>query len=214
MVLAVARKRPLLRGYSHLAAALIAPFALLALLLIADSPRAYVGAAVFGASLILLFSTSAGYHLLPWPPRVRAFVQRVDHSMIFVAVTGMYVPFCLQAMPMAWGISVLSVIGGLALAGIVLKQAWFTAPRWLGVTTYVAVGWTAIVAIPALELGGWSMALLAASGLLYTVGAVCFATGRPRLAPSVFGHHEVFHAMVILGTGLIYGVVSIDVLPR
>lgn len=204
----------MLRGYSHLIAALAAPFALLALLMIADSPRAYVGASLFGASLILLFSTSAGYHLLPWPPRVRLYVQRVDHSMIFVAVAGMYVPFCLQAMPLAWGISVLSVIGGLALAGILVKQAWFAAPRWLGVTSYVAVGWTAIVAVPALQLGRGPMALLAISGVLYTVGAVCFATGRPRLAPSVFGHHEVFHAMVVAGTALIYGVISMDVLPR
>ncbi|MEZ4482035.1 MAG: hemolysin III family protein [Dehalococcoidia bacterium] len=204
----------MLRGYSHLIAALAAPFALLVLLLVADSPRAYVGASLFGASLILLFSTSAGYHLLPWPPRVKAYVQRVDHSMIFVAVAGIYVPFCLQAMPLAWGISVLSVIGGLALAGILLKQAWFAAPRWLGVTSYIAVGWTAIVAVPALELGVWPMALLVTSGVLYTVGAVCFATGRPRLAPSVFGHHEVFHAMVVAGTALIYGVITIDVLPR
>lgn len=204
----------MLRGYSHLVAALAAPLALAVLLLIADSPRAYVGSAVFGASLVLLFSTSAGYHLLPWPPRVRPVIQRVDHSMIFVAVAGMYVPFCLQAMPVAWGITVLSLIGGLAFAGIALKQAWFRAPRWVGVTMYVAVGWTAVVAVPVLQLGSRAMALLALSGVLFTVGAVCFATGRPRLLPGIFGHHELFHAMVVAGTALIYGVVSVEVLPR
>jgi hemolysin III len=204
--------RPMLRGYIHLAAAVLSPFALAWLVVSADSARGYVGASLFGAALVLLFSTSALYHVPPWPPRVKAILRRVDHSMIFVAIVGLYAPFCLQAMPLAWGITILSVAGGLALAGILLKAAWMSPPAWLNLLCYLAIGWVAIVAAPVVDLGGVAIAAVVLSGLLFTVGGVCFASKRPRLAPRVFGHHEVFHVCVTAGAGVLYAVVHTSVL--
>ena len=206
-------RRPLLRGYAHLLAALVAPFALLALLLAADSPRAYVGGALFGAALILLFSTSATYHVVSWGSRGRAIMRRLDHAMIFVAMAGLYAPFCLQAMHLAWGIPILCVVGGLALVGVVLKVVWIQPPQWVNLACYLAVGWVAIVAIPAVRLEPLSVVAVVASGLLFTAGGVCFASRRPRLFPRIFGHHEVFHVAVVMACALLYVVVLQSVLP-
>jgi hemolysin III len=98
MTLREAMDRPLLRGHVHLACAIIAPFGLAYLLVLADSARAYVGAAIFGAGLVLLFSVSAAYHLVPWSAGVREVVRRMDHSTIFVAIAALYTPFCLQSL--------------------------------------------------------------------------------------------------------------------
>src|SRR3989304_7411759 len=131
---ALSSQRPRLRGVSHVVAAIVATtLGAPALLLIADSPRAYVGAAVFAASLILLYGTSAGYHRMTWTPRLRGIAKRLDHAMIFVLIAGTYTPFCLLVPSDAWGISLLSVVWGIAGAGGLLKLAWPGAPRWLSV---------------------------------------------------------------------------------
>jgi len=215
-MLAPATARPILRGYVHLAAALAAPFALVALLLAADSARGYVGGAVFGASLILLFTTSASYHLIPWLPRFRPIARRVDHSMIFVAVAGFYTPFCLQVLGAGWGIPLLVTVWVLAAAGVALEQAWPGAPAWLSLGAYLCIGWVALVALVPLaaSLSPLAMAGLVASGVLYSVGGVIFATGWPSPAPRVFGHHEIFHSLVAAGSAVLLCVVMTDVLPR
>jgi hemolysin III len=205
-----------MRGYIHLVAAIASPFALLLLLLSAHSARAYVGAAIFGASIVLLFSTSATYHLLPPWPRMKAVLRRVDHATIFVAVAGLYTPFCLQALGLAWGISLLSVVGGLALAGAILKLTWPDAPSWLNLACYLSVGWVGIVAAFELPrvLSGAAVALMLLSGALYSVGGACFAARWPNPNARVFGHHELFHLCVVAATAVLYVVVMVDVLPR
>lgn len=207
--------RPLLRGYLHLAVALLAPVALALLLLIADSPSAYVGAAIFGAALLLLFSTSASFHLAPWPARVRPFVGRLDHSMIFVAIGGMYTPFCLQTMPLAWGIPLLSVVWGLAALGILMKLTWRKPPRWLSVGAYLALGWVALVAVQPLANGlpTLALALLVSAGALFSIGALCYGAKRPNPFPRFIGHHELFHAFQTSATALVYVIVAVYVLP-
>lgn len=207
---------PLLRGYIHLAAAVVSPFALLGLVLIADSPRAYVGAAVFGTSIVLLFSTSATYHLLPRWPRVKRALRRADHATIFVAVAGLYTPFCLQALGLAWGISLLSVVGGLALFGALMKVTWPDAPSWLNLGCYLAVGWVGIIAAFELAqtLTATAIVLVVVSGVLYSTGGVFFASRWPGPNARVFGHHELFHTCVVAATAVLYVVVATDVLPR
>src|SRR3990170_6655185 len=115
-------QRPLLRGVSHVLAAIVATtLGAPLLLLIADSPRAYVGAAIFAASLILLYSTSAAYHRINWTPLFRAIISRLDHSMVLVLIGGTYTPFCLVVLGNAWGITMLSVVWGIAGVGIIVN---------------------------------------------------------------------------------------------
>ena len=125
--------RPLLRGYIHLVAAVTTPLALVFLLLLSDSPRDYVGSAIFGASLVLVFTTSALYHIVSWNASHRSMVRRIDHAMIYILIGGTYTPFTLKLLGNAWGISVLSVVWGLAGVGIIMKAIVPGAPRWQSV---------------------------------------------------------------------------------
>jgi hemolysin III len=102
-----------------------------------------------------------------------------------------------------------------ALGGIVLKLAWIDAPKWLIALIYVAIGWVALAAFPQLlsKLGVTATAMVAAGGLLYTAGAIVYARQRPDPVPTVFGYHEIFHALVILAAALQYAVVAFWVLP-
>ena len=210
-----AGQRPALRGAFHLGAAIAAIAGAVLLVLLADSPRAYVGGGIFAGALILLYTTSAAYHGITWTPRLRALMRRLDHAMIFTLIAGTYTPFCLVVLNTAWGISVLSVVWGLAGAGIVMKLAWTGAPRWLSVLLYAGVGWLALVA--STELAAWFTAvplgLLFLGGVMYTLGGVVYAAGKPNPYPRVFGYHEVFHVLVISGSVLHYTLVAVYVLP-
>jgi hemolysin III len=203
-----------MRGSLHLAAALAAPFGLVLLLLLADSPNGYVGAAVFASSLMALYTTSASYHIVPWPRRMQGIMKRLDHSMIFVLIAGTYTPFCLLALGLAWGIVMLSVVWSLAALGILLKVLWPSAPRWLGVALYLAVGWLAIVAaaeiVDNLDLA--ALATLLLGGVLYSIGGIIYALKRPDPFPNVFGFHEVFHVFVIAGSVVHFTLVALFLL--
>jgi hemolysin III len=211
----VTEPKPLLRGYLHLGAAVAAAVGCVVLLLLADSPRAYAGGAVFALSLMLLYATSAAYHIVRWGDRARAWLQRLDHSMIFVLIAGSYTPFCLVALSTAMGIAVLAIVWSVAAMGIALKVAWPTAPRWLGIGLYLTAGWVSLVA--ATELTDWfavaPLALLFVGGVLYSAGGVIYGLRRPNPFPRVFGYHEVFHALTIIAASLHYAVVAGWVMP-
>ena len=204
------KHKPLLRGYFHLAAALAAVAGCVVLVMLADTPRAYVGGAVFAVRLIALYTISGTYHTITWGRRAHAVLKRLDHAMIFVLIAGTYTPFCLLVASDAWGLSILAIVWSIAAVGIVLKLVWPGAPRWLGVGLYMATGWVALVA--ATELADWfalvPLLLLAGGGLLYSAGGVIYALRRPDPFPSVFGYHEVFHVLVIGGSVLHYSLIA------
>ena len=209
------RQRPALRGMFHVCGVIAATLGAPLLLLIANSPRAYVGGAIFAASLILLYGTSASYHRITWTPLFRAIISRLDHSMVLVLIAGTYTPFCLIVLNTAWGISMLSVIWGVAGAGILMNLVWPASPRWLRVTFYVVLGWLGLIS--AWELAAWFTAspllLLILGGAVYTLGGVVYAIRKPNPWPRVFGYHEIFHLLVVLGSTLHYSLVAIYVLP-
>ena len=202
--------RPLMRGWIHLGSAVAAPFGLVMLLVQADSWQAYLGATVFGVSVLLLFSTSASYHLLPWRPRARRWMKRLDHAMIFVAVAAILTPFCLVVMSPAWGIAMLCISWALAIGGVVMKMGWPDLPRKVGVTSYLVLGWLPILAAPEVASGlpGWALAATVTCGVLYSVGGLAYGLRWPNPSPRVFGHHEVFHGLVSVATLGMYVVVA------
>ncbi|CAM4068137.1 hemolysin III family protein [Kibdelosporangium persicum] len=165
------------------------------------STTAAVATSIYGATVLGLFGVSAVYHRTWWEnERTRAWMKRLDHSMIFLFIAGTYTPFSLLAMPRDTGLVVLAVVWGGALAGVALKLVWPHAPRWLGTPIYIALGWVAVFVLPDLltHAGMTALVLLLAGGLLYTVGAVFYATKWPNPWPGHFGHHEFFHAATIL----------------
>ena len=137
-------------------------------------------------------------------------MRRLDHSMIFFLIAGTYTPFALLVLQGSTATTILVVVWAGALAGIVLKLIWIHAPKWLGAAAYVALGWVAVAAFPQLleHAGVAATVFLSIGGLLYTAGAVVYALRRPDPLPSVFGYHEVFHALVIAAAALQFGVVA------
>lgn len=199
------RLREPVNGLTHLAAGLLACVGLVVLLVRATSAgRAdqIAAFAIFGLSLIALYTASALYHLLPLSPAEIARLRRVDHMMIFVLIAGTYTPFCLLALGGAWRVGLLGLIWGLAMCGILFKLFWMEAPRWLSVALYAGMGWVAVVAAPALfeavPTGG--MAWVLSGGLAYSVGAIVYGLKRPNLVPGMFGFHELWHLFVVAGS--------------
>jgi hemolysin III len=203
------RVKPLLRGVSHEIAAGVALAGLVALVLLAPGPRARVGALVYGISLVGLFSVSALYHRPTWSPRAYLWLRRLDHSAIFLLIAGTFTPICLyigdrQAHTM------LAVVWAGAGLGILRALLWPRAPRLLATSLYLLLGWAAVPLVPAMYrvLGAGPLLLLAAGGMLYSVGAVVYATRRPDPFPRVFGYHEIFHALVVAAAGLHFAVAA------
>ena len=161
-----------------------------------------VAFAIFGLSLVVLYTASALYHLLPLSPAGVARLRRVDHMAIFIFIAGTYTPFCLLALDDGWRAGLLGLIWGLALCGVVLKLFWMEGPRWLSVGLYLGMGWVGVVAAPALframPVGGTAWVL--AGGLIYSAGALVYGLKRPNPVPGVFGFHELWHLFVVAGS--------------
>jgi len=194
--------RPALRGFLHQFAFIgsLVTGAVLIPLAAVLGPRAGVSVAIYCLAICGLFGISALYHRHRWSPRGWKIMKRLDHSMIFLFIAGTYTPFSLLAVDQPAGYWVLGIVWGGALLGVTLKLTWPTAPRWVGVPLYVALGWVAVfVLTDILHIAGVaSLVLLAVGGVLYTVGGVAYAIKKPNPWPGVFGYHEVFHAMTIL----------------
>ena len=208
--------KPRLRGVSHQWAFFVSLVLGLALVLTAPGGRATAAAAIYSASVAGLFGTSALYHRVNWSSAsARAWMRRLDHSMIFVLIAGSYTPFALLALHGRLATAILIAVWGGALAGVGFKLIWIDAPKWLVAITYVVLGWVAVAAFPQLldRIGVVATALVAAGGVLYTLGAVVYARKRPDPSPTVFGYHEVFHLLVIVAAALQYAVVAFYVLP-
>ena len=208
--------KPRLRGVSHQWAFVVSILLGVALVLAAPNGEATLATAIYAASVVGLFGTSALYHRVNWSSvTARRWMRRLDHSMIFVLIAGTYTPFALLALHGTLATVILVVVWAGALGGVILKLAWIDAPKWLIAAVYVALGWVALAAFPQLyeALGITATGMVAGGGVLYTLGAVVYASRRPDPSPTVFGYHEVFHLLVIAAAALQYAVVAFWVLP-
>ncbi len=208
--------KPRLRGVSHEYAFFVSLACGVALILAASDGRARVAATIYALAVSGLLGTSALYHRVTWRPNARRWMKRLDHSMIFVLIAGTYTPVALLALKGALSTTILIVLWSGALGGVVFKLVWIDAPKWLFATVYVVLGLVSAAVLGELPAAiGWlGVAGLATGGLLYVVGAVIYASGRPNPWPKVFGYHEIFHLLVIAAAALHYAVIAFAVLPR
>ena len=209
--------KPRLRGVWHKWACLCSVPLGLALVIAARNAHARIAVAVYAASLVSLFGVSAAYHRVNWRSiTARSWMRRLDHSMIFMLIAGTYTPFALLVLHGPLALAILITVWAGAAAGIAFNLVWSNAPKWLLALLYVAMGWVVVAAVPQLAtaLGIGGMTLLGLGGVLYTLGAVVYAVRRPDPVPTVFGYHEIFHALVILAAALHYAVIAFWVLPN
>ena len=208
--------KPRLRGVSHQWAFFVSCAIGAALVIAAPAGTPRLAAAIYAVSVSALFGVSALYHRTTLASAAaRRWMRRLDHSAIFLLIAGTYTPFALLVLDGAIATVILVVVWAGALGGILLKLVWIDAPKLLTAIVYVALGWVAVAAFPDLidELGVTGTALVVAGGLLYTAGALVYALKRPDPVPTVFGYHEVFHALVIVAAALQYAVVAFYVIP-
>jgi hemolysin III len=203
-------------GLTHLATAAIALVGGVVLVLAAP-PNWPARAAVmaYGLTLVLLFAASSAYHLVKTTPARELLLRKLDHTAIFLLIAGTYTPVCVIVLdgPFRW--ILLIAIWGLALAGIGFKLITMRGPRWLSVVIYMVMGWLGVLsfgplfeALPQAAIG-WMLA----GGLLYSLGALVYATKRLDFYPGVFGFHEVWHLFVTAASGAFYVFVLRYVLP-
>ena len=155
-------------------------------------------------SMILLYGASTIYHSFDISEHANRILRKIDHMMIFILIAGSYTPVCIIAIGGQTGTRLLSLVWGIALAGIILKACWITCPKWFSSVIYIGMGWVCILALPQIitALPGGGFAWLLAGGIIYTVGGVIYAMKFPVFGGRFkhFGSHELFHVFVMAGT--------------
>lgn len=201
------RIREPVNALSHLVGLVLAAVGTVVLLRLADTSAERVAFAVYGASLILLYGASTVYHSLHLsPPRLRR-LRTLDHIAIYFLIAGTYTPVAMVTLHGPWGWTMLGIAWAIAVAGIPFKIWFLDAPVWLSTGIYLGMGYMALAAVAPLasRVSPGGLAWLVTGGLAYTVGAIIFARERPDPFPGVFGHHEIWHVMVLVGSACHFG---------
>lgn len=195
--------KPRMRGWLHVYAtwvSVISGIVLCSLAATRPGLAPLVAVAIYSVTVVLLFGTSALYHRREWTEPAFNVMKRLDHSMIFVFIAGTYTPFSVLLLPHRTAVVILWIVWSGALLGVGTKVITPHAPRWVATPLYIALGWVAVAVLPdILHKGGMVvLVLMLVGGAAYTAGAVFYALRRPNPWPTVFGHHEFFHACTLI----------------
>ena len=196
------RIREPFNGASHLIGLLLGGAGTVMLLRMAQGREQLVALSIYGATLILLYGASTLYHTLSLTDRQLRALRRLDHIAIYFLIAGTYTPIALITLDSRLGWPLLATVWLIALAGVPFKLFYLDAPVWLSTSTYLLMGYLAMLAViplaRAVHLGG--LMWLLSGGIAYTVGAVIYSRRRPDPFPGVFGHHEIWHVLVLIGS--------------
>ena len=178
----------------------MSPLALVAgltLVTITSELRGRITLTIFTLTAVSLFTCSAIYHRVPWGPTAKAVWRRIDHANIPLLIAGTYTPFAIYLLEKNQAVVLLSIVwGGAVLSGF-FRVFWLSAPKWLYVPIYIALGWAALIYLPDFYRNGGLLVLIliGLGGFLYSVGALIYAIKKPNFSINWFGFHELFHAM-------------------
>jgi hemolysin III len=197
-------------AWTHLVGAVLAFVGALWLLVLASldgEPMKIVSVAIYGATLLLLYSVSTIYHSVQG--RAKVIMRKIDHLSIYLLIAGSYTPFCLVTLRGPWGWSLFAVVWVLALIGMLQEIKPRSEARVLSLVIYALMGWIVLVAVKPLlaSLGTAGFAWLAAGGMFYTVGIIFF------VYDSRFRHwHGIWHLFVMVGSLLHFVAILLYVL--
>lgn len=206
-------------GISHGIGAILSVVGLIALLIRAGGePWRTTSFAIYGLSLVLLYTASTLLHSLHVGPRGERMLRLFDHAAIYLLIAGTYTPvtlITLQQGSVAWGWTLFGIAWGVALLGITFKVLWLDAPRWLTVGMYLLMGWLAVIAIsPILQtFSAEGLFWLALGGAFYSLGAIIYGFKKPDWYPEAFGHHGLWHLFVLAGSASHFIMMLRQVLP-
>lgn len=192
---------------THFVAMMLAVFAAIPLLVkaaVASGTRNFIAMAIFMASMILLYGASATYHSVNLSGKGLRIFRKLDHMMIFVLIAGSYTPVCLIVLGGTLGYSMLALVWGIAIAGMLIKACWINCPKWFSSVIYIAMGWVCVLVFGNLfnTLSTVAFLWLLAGGVVYTAGGIIYALKLPifNSRHKQFGSHEVFHLFVMGGS--------------
>ena len=164
----------------------------------------FISCAIYIASVILLYTASTTYHSLDISEKINKRLKKFDHMMISVMIAGSYTPICLIVLQGRIGYTLLAIVWGIAILGILIKAFWVTCPKWFSSILYIAMGWTCVLAFPNIYHGMSKPAFiwLLAGGITYTIGGIIYGLKLPIFDKKHrnFGSHEIFHLFVMGGT--------------
>ncbi|HEY0061188.1 MAG TPA: hemolysin III family protein [Telluria sp.] len=191
-----------LNAWTHLVGAVLAVAGTVVMLVLAAGSGdvwKITSVAVYGATLILLYSASTLYHSVRGP--AKELLQKLDHHGIYLLIAGSYTPFCMVSLRENWGWPLLAVVWSLAVLGVLQEMRPNGGTRKLSLAIYLVMGWAALAALFPLHaaLGTAGFAWLAAGGVVYTVGIVFYVLDH-RLRHA----HGIWHLFVIGGSALHY----------
>lgn len=184
--------------------AVIASIPLLAKASATEGKETVFALGIFMASMVLLYGASATYHSLTVSDKVIKIFRKIDHMMIFILIAGSYTPVCLIVLGGKQGYTMLGVVWGIALGGMLIKAFWITCPKWFSSIIYIAMGWVCVFVFRELlsTLPIQAFVWLLAGGIFYTVGGIIYALKLPifNAIHKNFGSHEIFHLFVMAGS--------------
>lgn len=201
--------KPLIRGYIHQAAFFIALGACALLIAQSRESRALIANIIYSLTLTGMYGVSTLYHRPMWSHRNYLLMKSIDHAAIFALIAGSATPVCLLGLNNESGRQLLFIFWGIAAIGMLLAIFWTQRPKWVRACLYVAMGWAAIPYLPEIKssLGIADTELLLIGGVIYTVGALVYASKRPDPFPRVFGYHEIFHIFVVVASAFYFKVI-------
>lgn len=202
--------KPFLRGRFHEGAAFASAGASIILFEKCYDLVSALSIVIYSTTLVGLFTISGLYHRIQWNESKRAIMRRLDHAAIFALIAGTMTPFFLLALEAPRNTQAICLIWAVAGAGIIQSVFWTKAPKWLAAIFYVITGWLVMPYFSEITqlIGSTDAILIVTGGVIYTVGAVIYATKKPNPWPKVFGYHEIFHICVIIGAVLHFIVIN------
>ena len=213
----LSKLREPVNGLTHFFAALVALIGLIVLLVVGwNGTGKVISLAIYGVSLVLLFSASATYHMVSARPKVIAVLRKFDHAAIFLLIAGTYTPICFNMFSGFWKWGILGIVWAFALVGIGVKIFFMKGPRWLSAVIYLVMGWLCIIAIQQMltQLPAGALIWLLVGGIAFTLGAIVYATKAFNFFPGKFGSHEVWHIFVIVGALAQFIAIAFYIAPK